>query len=117
MFEAAGLSLDLALSAQDADVIKTYVRIGLGVGILAGVALDPKTDVGLVALDASHLFDTHTTWIGFRRSSVLRAYMYDFIEGLAPHLPKTFVKKAELIKTQQELSKKLGTLAIPRRGI
>jgi LysR family cys regulon transcriptional activator len=116
LFETAGLSLDVALTARDADVIKTYVRIGLGVGILACVALDPTTDADLVALDASHLFESHTTWIGFRRGSVLRVYMYDFIELLAPHLPKKLVKKAEQLKTQEELSRKLGPLAIPERG-
>jgi LysR family transcriptional regulator, cys regulon transcriptional activator len=117
LFETAGLSLDVALTARDADVIKTYVRIGLGVGILACVALDPTADADLVALDASHLFESHTTWIGFRRGSVLRVYMYDFIELLAPHLPKKLVKRVEPLKTQEELERRLGPLAIPERRI
>jgi LysR family transcriptional regulator, cys regulon transcriptional activator len=116
LFETAGLSLDVALTARDADVIKTYVRIGLGIGILACVALDATADADLVALDASHLFERHTTWIGFRRGSVLRAYMYDFIELLAPHLPKRFVKKAEQLKTQEELHRKWDSLEIPERN-
>ena len=102
-FEAAGLSLDVALTARDADVIMTYVRVGLGVGILAGVAFDPASDQDLVALNASHLFESHTTWIGFRRGSVLRGYMYDFIELLAPHLPRKFVRKAEQLKVARGL--------------
>ena len=75
------------LTARDSDVIKTYVRLGLGVGIIAGWrwTLD---EVDLVGIDAAHLFDGHTTWVGFRRSALLRAYMYEFIELLAPHLPK-----------------------------
>ena len=79
LFETAGLSLDVALTARDSDVIKTYVRIGLGVGILAKLAVDPVTDSDLVTLDAAHLFEGHTTWIGFRRGALLRAYMYEFI--------------------------------------
>jgi LysR family cys regulon transcriptional activator len=115
-FEAAGLPLDVALTARDADVIKTYVRIGLGVGILAGVAFDPATDGDLVPLDASHLFEAQTTWIGFRRGSVLRAYMYDFIEIFAPHLPRKFVRKAEQIKSPEVLNRALDGLDIPVRG-
>ena len=84
LFETAGLSLDVALTARDSDVIKTYVRIGLGVGILARLSIDPVADSDLEVLDAAHLFDGHTTWIGFRRSALLRAYMYEFIELLAP---------------------------------
>jgi LysR family transcriptional regulator, cys regulon transcriptional activator len=116
-FEAAGLSLDVALTAHDADVIKTYVRAGLGIGILASVAFDPTIDSDLVALDASHLLDGLTTWIGFRRGSVLRVYMYDFIELLAPQLPKKWVKKAEQLKTAEEWSRAVGTLKTPVKGI
>ena len=115
LFEAAGLSLDVALTARDADVIKTYVRVGLGVGILASVAIDRAADRDLAILDASHLFESHTTWIGFRRGSVLRLYMYDFIELLAPHLPRKLVRKAEQLKTQEELNRKWAGLAIPAR--
>jgi LysR family transcriptional regulator, cys regulon transcriptional activator len=116
IFEAAGLTLDVALTAQDADVIKTYVRVGLGVGILASVAIDKQADADLTALDASHLFEPHTTWIGFRRGSVLRAYMYDFVERLAPHLPKKSVRKLEQLKTQQEVDAKTADIEIPWRG-
>jgi LysR family cys regulon transcriptional activator len=117
LFAAAGLSLDVALTARDADVIKTYIRIGLGVGIMACVAMDPKDDGDLVVLDASHLFESHTTWIGFRRASVLRVYMYDFIELLAPHLPKKLVRKAEHLKSQEELNLAMAPLTIPGRSI
>jgi LysR family cys regulon transcriptional activator len=116
-FEAAGLSLDVALTARDADVIKTYVRIGLGIGILAGVAFDPCSDDDLVPLDASHLFEAQTTWIGFRRGSVLRAYMYDFIELLAPHLPRKLVRKAEQLKSSDMLGRTLGAIEIPVKGM
>jgi LysR family cys regulon transcriptional activator len=116
-FEAAGLSLDVALTARDADVIKTYVRVGLGVGILAGVAFDPLNDDDLVPLDVSHLFEHQTTWIGFRRGSVLRAYMYDFIELLAPHLTRSRVRKAEQIKSPEALKRAVSALEIPLKGV
>lgn len=116
LFEAAGLSPDFALTAQDADVIKTYVRIGLGVGIVAGVAIDPAGDADLVVRDARHLFAGHTTWVGFRRGSLLRAYMYDFLERLAPHWTRRLVRDAERSETQDEVDRASETIAIPYRG-
>ena len=115
LFETAGLSLDVALTARDSDVIKTYVRIGLGVGILARLAIDPVADSDLVVLDASHLFEGHMTWIGFRRSALLRAYMYEFIELLAPHLPRKLVREVEKFDTQEEVDRVLKGLVIPLR--
>ncbi len=64
MFSREGLVPKVALTARDSDVIKTYVRLGLGVGIVASVALEPAHDADLVVLDASHLFPIHTTWVG-----------------------------------------------------
>jgi LysR family cys regulon transcriptional activator len=116
LFETAGLALDVALTARDSDVIKTYVRIGLGVGILAGVAIDPMADADLAVLDAAHLFEGHTTWIGFRRGGLLRAYMYEFIERLAPHLPRKLVREAEKSATQDEVDRIVAPLQIPLRG-
>lgn len=87
-FNQAGLTPRIVFTATDADVIKTYVRLGLGVGVIAGMALDPQIDGDLVALDASHLFGYSTTKIGFRRSTFLRSYMYDFIARFAPHLTR-----------------------------
>ena len=110
LFETAGLSLDIALTARDADVIKTYVRIGLGVGIVARQAIDPKTDSDLVVIDASHLFESHLTWIGFRRSALLRAYMYEFIELLAPQLPRKLVREIEKLETQDDIDRRLSEL-------
>jgi len=115
LFETAGLSLDVALTARDSDVIKTYVRIGLGVGILAKLAVDPVTDSDLVTLDAAHLFEGHTTWIGFRRGALLRAYMYEFIELLAPHLPRKLVRSAEKMETQEEVERILTGFKVPLR--
>jgi LysR family cys regulon transcriptional activator len=93
-FEARGLKPHVVLSAQDSDVIKTYVELGLGVGILAKMAFDAKRDVTLRAIDASHLFESSTTRLGIKRGTYLRRYAYDFIEAFAPHLPAATVERA-----------------------
>jgi LysR family cys regulon transcriptional activator len=94
LFANEGLTPNIALTARDADVIKTYVRLGLGVGIVADVAIDPAADADLLSIDASHLFPAHTTWAGFMRGSLLRGYMYDFLNFLAPHLTRSVVERA-----------------------
>ena len=76
----------MVLTAIDSDVIKTYVELGLGVGILANMAFDPKRDKNLRSIDASHLFEPSTTRIGISRNSYIRGYVFDFIEMFAPHL-------------------------------
>jgi len=92
-FDARGLQPDVALTAVDADVIKAYVELGMGVGILAKMAFDPARDFGLRLIDASHLFEASTTHIGIRRHAWLRGYVYDFIEMFAPHLTRSVVEK------------------------
>jgi LysR family cys regulon transcriptional activator len=84
----------VVLSAQDSDVIKTYVELGLGVGILAKQAFDAEKDRGLRAIDASHLFESSTTRLGIKRNAYLRRYAYEFIELFAPHLPRGIVERA-----------------------
>ena len=85
-FAQRHLTPELTLTALDADVIKTYVRLGLGVGIIAAMAYDPRHDADLGMLDASHLFSSSTTRIGIRRGAYLRRYTYAFIEAFASHL-------------------------------
>jgi LysR family cys regulon transcriptional activator len=92
-FESRGLAPHIVLSAQDSDVIKTYVELGLGVGILAIMAFDPERDRGLRAIDASHLFESSTTRLGIKRGAYLRRYAYDFIETFAPQLPRSIVER------------------------
>jgi LysR family cys regulon transcriptional activator len=91
-FERQGLIANVVLTAIDADVIKTYVELGLGVGIIAEMAFDPQRDSALAALAANHLFDTNTTRLAFRRDLWLRGYDYEFIELLAPHLTRRVVE-------------------------
>jgi LysR family cys regulon transcriptional activator len=85
---------NVVLTAIDADVIKTYVALGLGVGIIAKMAFDPAQDRNLRALDAAHLFESSTTRIGLRRNFYLRGYIYDFIGMFAPHLDRKNVDAA-----------------------
>jgi LysR family cys regulon transcriptional activator len=93
-FEARNLKPHVVLSAQDSDVIKTYVELGLGVGILAKMAFDAKRDLNLRAIDASHLFESSTTRLGIKRGAYLRRYAYDFIELFAPQLARSTVERA-----------------------
>ena len=93
-FENRRLQPNVVLTALDSDVIKTYVELGLGVGILAKMAFDPKRDVTLRAIDASHLFESSTTRLGIKRNAYLRRYTYEFIEFFAPHLPRSVVERA-----------------------
>lgn len=96
-FAAHGLRPDVVLTAVDADVIKTYVRLGLGIGIVADLAYDEQADKDLVALPVAHLFEMSTTHIGFRRALFLRAYMYDFIHLFAPHLSREIIDNVAAI--------------------
>ena len=91
-FERQGLIANVVLSAIDADVIKTYVELGLGVGIIAEMAFDPQRDTALAALAANHLFDTNTTRLAFRSDLWLRGYDYEFIELLAPQLTRRVIE-------------------------
>ena len=93
-FAAAGLAPDLVMSALDADVIKTYVRVGLGVGIVASMAFEPERDTDLALLDAGHLFAGNTTRIALKRGHYLRGYAYRFLQECASDLSEEAVKIA-----------------------
>jgi LysR family cys regulon transcriptional activator len=112
-FNTAGLSPKVVFTASDADVIKTYVNLGLGIGIIASMAYDVVNDSALSALDASHLFDSSTTKIGFRRGTYLRGYMYDFIKMFAPHLDKKLIDEAAATADNQALNALFNGMNIP----
>lgn len=101
-FAAKGLQPDVVFTATDSEVIKTYVQLGLGVGIMAAMAFEPVHDEGLVALDASHLFEPSVTNIGFRRGTYLRGYMLDFIETFAPHLTEEVISRGISARAKEE---------------
>ena len=94
-FARAGFKIKPVLTAMDADVIKTYVELGLGVGIMASIAFDDERDRHLRAIDARDLFEINTTSIAIRRGSVLRGFAYEFIETFAPHLTAELVTRAQ----------------------
>jgi LysR family cys regulon transcriptional activator len=114
-FEKAGVEPKIAFTATDADVIKTYVRLGVGIGVIASMAIDSKIDSDLVAIDASHLFKASTTKIGFRRGSFLRGYMFDFIERFAPHLTKNVVTQAMMLKNNIEVDELFTDIELPMK--
>ncbi len=115
-FSAEGLSPKVVFTAADADVIKTYVRLGLGVGIVAKMAFDPELDSDLVALDASHLFDPSITRVGIKRNKHLRGYMHDFIEMFAPHLDPDLVARALTIPDPEARNRLFDGITIPEFG-
>ncbi len=93
-FAQAGIVPDIVLEAIDADVIKTYADIGLGVGIIAGVAFDPRRDKGLVGLPVGHLFGTHTTSVGIKNGVFLRDFVFELLAMMAPELSRQIVLDA-----------------------
>ena len=112
-FNHRGLSPKVVFTAADADVIKTYVRLGLGVGILATMAVDAKHDPDLVVLDASELFEASVTKIGFRRGTFLRGFMCDFIEKFAPHLTREMQAKALQCHNKAEMDELFRDIQLP----
>ena len=113
-FAKAGLTPNVAITARDADVIQTYVRLGLGVGIVAHMAVD-EDDPDLTSIDAGHLFPAHTTWLGFRRGTLLRKYMYDFAQLLAPHLDRRLVDRAHRAASAEEVVEMYKDIDLPLR--
>jgi LysR family cys regulon transcriptional activator len=93
-FAEAGMVADVVMSALDADVIKTYVELGLGVGIMASVAFNPLRDSHLQMLDAQHLFPENVTNIAVRKGHYLRGYAYRFIELCSPGLDELAIRSA-----------------------
>lgn len=112
-FQTQGLAPDIAFTARDADVIKTYVRMGLGVGLVAAMAVEDGTDDDLVAIDARHLFPRLTTWIGFPKESLLRGYQMDFLNRLGPHLAPERIEQARQCDSQAEVDALFADVKLP----
>lgn len=112
-FNRAGLTPRIVFTATDADVIKTYVRLGLGVGVIANMAVDPRTETDLVTINANSIFSYSTTKIGFRRSTFLRSYMYDFIQRFAPHLTRDVVDSAIALRSNEEIEAMFKDITLP----
>jgi LysR family transcriptional regulator, cys regulon transcriptional activator len=114
-FRNAQLKPIVVFTATDADIIKTYVRLGMGVGIVAHMAYDPEQDQDLVRLDAGHLFAANMTKIGFRRGMFLRCYMYDFIELFATHLTAERVRMIERMESPEKVAALFDSVDLPIR--
>jgi LysR family cys regulon transcriptional activator len=113
-FERAGLKMNVVLTARDSDVIKTYVRLGLGIGIVACVSRSGDEDRDLAAIDGSRLFPEYVTWIGVRRGRLLRGYMYEFMRLFAPHLKRKVVDQALRAKGAAAVEAIFEDVKLPR---
>lgn len=112
-FSEKRLQPKVVFTATDADVIKTYVRLGLGIGIVAHMAYNPETDSDLVAIEAGHLFASSVTSIGFRKGTYLRGYMYDFIAAFAPHLTRNVVDEAMALPNKEAQEEYFAGIELP----
>lgn len=115
-FKQEGLEPNVVFTARDADVIKTYVRMGMGVGVIAPMALHSDDLTDLNAISAIELFPTVTTWLGFPRDRVLRGYMKDFIGLFAPHWPDHMIEQAVKAESQSIVDALAETLDLPTRS-
>ena len=115
-FTEKKLKPDVVFTARDADVIKTYVRMGLGVGIVASMAHECDDNKDLTAIDAEGLFPRSTTWIGFRKDAVLRRYMLNFIKLFAPHIDAQQLDAVVKAQQQEEIDLLFKDTKLPIRG-
>ena len=115
-FSEQDLVPDVVFTARDADIIKTYVRMGMGVGVVAAMAYECPDEDDLVAISAEGLFPRCTTWLGFRRASVMCGYMVEFISLFAPHLTAELTRKAVELENQADVDALLADIALPIRG-
>ncbi|MFT5657531.1 MAG: LysR family cys regulon transcriptional activator [Gammaproteobacteria bacterium] len=111
-FQAANLNPRIAFTATDSDVIKTYVRLGMGAGIIAEMACD-KNDPELAYIDASHLFPDSTIKIGFRHSRHISAYQFVFLQMIAPYLEMETIKLIAASRTRAEQAELLANCQVP----
>ena len=115
-FRNAGLEPNVVFAARDADIIKTYVKMGMGIGIVSGMAYECDDHENFAAISGETIFPKCTAWFGFRRGMLLTNYVISFINLFAPHIsPKLIVKAAEANK-QSEINKILGGIELPVKG-
>lgn len=114
-FADAGLEPNVAFTATDTDVIKKYVRLGLGIGIIASMAREVGVDDDLEFIDASHLFESSVTHIGLRSEVFLRSYMYEFIESFANHLTRSMIDQVLALTHEEDRQALLSSFDLPVR--
>ncbi len=115
-FAKQGLEANVVFVARDADVIKTYVQMGLGIGIVASMAYEPDDHRHLTPIKVNGLFPRSTTWIGYRRNTVLRCYMADFIRLFAPHIDAEQMDKATRAVSQLDVDQLFKDTTLPLRN-
>jgi LysR family cys regulon transcriptional activator len=115
-FREHGLEPRVVFTARDADIIKTYVRMGMGVGVIASMAFECADREDLVAIDAKDLFPMVTTWLGFARDMVLRGYMVDFVHLFAPHYSPRLIRDVARAQDREHADELLKGIALPLRG-
>ena len=115
-FADEGLEPDVVFTARDADVIKTYVRMGMGVGIVASMAADCADKEDLQVIDAEGLFPRSTTWIGYRKNTVLRRYMFEFLQLVAPHVSSQQLDDIRRATSQEDIDVLFDVSELPLRG-
>ena len=116
IFSARGLEPNIVFTARDSDVIKTYVRMGVGIGIVASMACEPNDQHTLAAIPVNGVFKRSTTWIGLRRSMMLRCYMADFLRLFAPHLNSDQVERLVRANSQKEVDELTPNAELPIRN-
>ncbi len=115
-FADEGLEPDVVFTARDADVIKTYVRMGLGVGIVASMAADCSDRKDLTVIGAEGLFPRSTTWIGYRKDAVMRRYMIEFLQLFAPHISSKQLTEMQRVSTQDDIDALFSDADLPVKG-
>ncbi len=114
-FAEQSLEPNVVFTARDADVIKTYVRMGMGVGVIAPMALQCSDLEDMFAGTADGLFPTLTTWLGVPRDRALRRYMLDFISLFAPNWPVDLIEKATVAESQEQVDELAADIEIPTK--
>ena len=115
-FAKHDLKANVVFTARDADIIKTYVHMGMGVGIVAGMAYEAQDHHNLTAIPVNGIFPRSTTWIGFRKNTVLRCYMADFIRLFAPHISVEQIENLSISKNQQDIDHLFRDTKLPIRN-
>ncbi len=113
VFKKHQLQPDIVLTAVDADVIKTYVRLGLGIGIIANMAFSEEQDTDLAVHDVEHLFGISTSQIAIKKSRAIKPYVYPFIELFAPHLTQSIIREGMACVDLESRKELFSGISIP----
>ncbi len=115
-FSKEGIIANVVFTARDTDVIKTYVRMGVGIGIVASMAYEQEDRKSLTAIPVKGLFPRSTTWIGMRRNTMLRCYMADFLQLFVPHLNNEQIERVARATSQREVDQVVKDFGLPIRN-